>query len=94
MRALTFIGIGLAVLIEPQRMLNVAAIVAGVLLLVSGIGSLAGLAERSRDADTVDDDGTTVARSRSRVTMMVAAGIGVIGLVGLAVWRRNPLVTT
>jgi hypothetical protein len=82
-RSVAMIAVGAAIVVDPGGMLTVAAIVGGVVLVVSGISALAGLA--------ADGRGDDIARERGRwVPLAVVGAVGVLAVAGLAAWLATP----
>jgi hypothetical protein len=82
-KAVAFVVAGVATVFEPQGMVTLFAFVAGVLLVVAGVGALARLADRGEEHDGER-------RSVSWVPLAVAVGVGVLVLGGLVVWAGRP----
>jgi hypothetical protein len=82
-RAVASVIVGLALVVEPAGMLTVAAFLAGLVLLVGGVGGLARRAAAARP-DAPERAG------RGRVALVAVAACGAAVLVGLAVWAAAP----
>jgi hypothetical protein len=82
-KALASIAVGVALVVEPRGMVTLLAFVAGIVLVVAGVGALARLGAASRAATATDDDG-------SWGPLVIAAVIGVVALVGVVVWAARP----
>ena len=83
LRALAFVGVGVLTIVDPRGMLTSITFVVGVLLVASGIGTLARHAAASRPAQQERDD-------RGWVPLAAIASIGVIVLAGIVVWAARP----
>ena len=81
-KALASIAAGVALIVEPGGMVILLAFVAGIVLVVAGVGALARLGAASRAA-TATDEG-------SWGPLAIAALIGVVALVGAVVWAARP----
>ena len=82
-KALASIAVGVALVVEPGGMVTLLAFVAGIVLVVAGVGALARLSAASRAATATDDEG-------SWGPLVIAAVIGVVALVGAVVWAARP----
>ncbi|MGA7758719.1 MAG: hypothetical protein WCA57_12840, partial [Ilumatobacteraceae bacterium] len=82
-KALASIAAGVALIVEPAGMVTLLAFVAGIVLVVAGVGALARLGAASRAATATDDGG-------SWGPLAIAALIGVVALVGAVVWAARP----
>ena len=84
-KALASIAAGVALVVDPGGMTILLAFVAGIVLVVAGVGALArlGAASRATTATTAEDDG-------SWGPLAIAALIGVVALVGVVVWAARP----
>jgi hypothetical protein len=87
LRAVAFIVVGLATVFEPVGMVTLFAFVSGVLLVVAGVGALAGLAEQ---AGARAGERSTERTGLAWLPLAGAATIGLLVLGGLAVWAGRP----
>jgi hypothetical protein len=81
-KAIASIAAGVALIVEPGGMVILLAFVAGIVLVVAGVGALARLGASSRATTTQDD--------RSWGPPAIAALVGVVVLVGAVVWAARP----
>lgn len=82
-RAVASVAIGLALVVEPAGMMTAAAFLAGLVLVVGGVGGLA-----RRAAATQPDRREHT--ERGRALLVAVAACGTIVLAGLAVWAAAP----
>ncbi len=82
-RALASIAVGVALIIEPGGMVTLLAFVAGIVLVVTGVGAIARLGAASRPEAASD-------RDASWGPLAIAAVSGVVALVGVVVWAARP----